>query len=319
MNPQLLTYIRQLTADDKKTLTQKVLKCTEENGELAATVLSFENAPAATHRLVERQAVLEEAVDVLLATLSIAYDLKFSDEEVEAMIVRKTEKWASIQAREAGAKYPLPYEIHVTVKEAVPSVFRHDCAALSVKPVFLALQDRAGKDLMSDVMTSSTHFGDNPSALTELERIASSLSVLGYEVVRRKIETVPWHPAAPSTVNGVSKMPDGGYFECHMNVILESAEVSQFEAQRETLQRIAHEHGAHLSRNVFKQLSATQSTVMLTLRSYSNSRERFTGRRDSLHEALKAQGFRCEKLVTEFSIFDSKTQHDSAWLEAHHP
>jgi NTP pyrophosphatase (non-canonical NTP hydrolase) len=315
MTPQLLQYIRQLTANDRKTLAQKGLKTSEEVGELSAKILSFENAPAATHRVVERQAVLEEAVDTLLAALSVAYDLRFTDEELEAMIVRKTEKWASIQAREAGVKYPLPYEIHLTVKEAVPAIFRHDCAALGVKPIFLALQDRGGVDLMSDVMTSSTHFGDNASALVELDRIAAGLTATGYIVERRKIETVPWHPAAPSTVNGVKRMPDGGYFESHMNVILNAKNPEEFDAQRARLQVLARHHDAHLSRNVFKQLSPTASTVMLTLRSYSDTRERFSARRDALHQALTDEGFCCEKLVTEFSIFDSKTAHDAAWLE----
>jgi hypothetical protein len=210
----------------------------------------------------------------------------------------------------------LPYELHLTVKEAVPAVFRHDCAALGVKPVFLALQDRGGQDLMSDVMTSSTHFGNNATALVELDRIADGLSATGYAVVRRKIETVPWHPMAPSSVNGVAKMPDGGYFESHMNVILQAPSEAAIEAQRTLLQGLATLHGAHLSRNVFKQISPTACTVMLTLRSYVDTRERFSARRDALAQDLTNEEFTCEKLVTEFSIFDSKTTHDAAWLNA---
>ena len=46
-------------------------------------------------------------------------------------------------------------------------------------------------------MTSSKHFGDNRSAYEESERIVKELRNRGYKVVRNKIESVPWHPAAP--------------------------------------------------------------------------------------------------------------------------
>jgi hypothetical protein len=46
-------------------------------------------------------------------------------------------------------------------------------------------------------MTSSKHFGDNRSAYDESLRIVNELKDYGYKVVRSKIESVPWHPAAP--------------------------------------------------------------------------------------------------------------------------
>lgn len=55
---------------------------------------------------------------------------------------------------------------------------------------------------LKDVMTSSKHFGDNRSAYEEANRIANKLTSFGYKVVRKKIETVPWHPAAPVIPTG---------------------------------------------------------------------------------------------------------------------
>lgn len=228
MNPTLLAYARLLAQRDKKTLSQKALKSAEEVGEMAKKILAFENAPGSTHRFVARRDVLEEAVDTLLCALSVAYDLEATDEEIEEMMLLKAQKWDNLQVREAGVKYPLPYEMHVTVAQAASADdFREACADLKVKPIFLALQDTGGNTVLHDVMTSSVFFGDNRLALEELDRVSAGLVQRGFDVVRRKIETVPWHPAAPSSVNGVSQMPPGGYFESHLNILIDTANPEQ--------------------------------------------------------------------------------------------
>lgn len=316
MNPKLLAFVRTLTKADRKTLSQKTLKTTEEVGELAKKALPFENAFATTHRFVEKRDILEECADLILCALSVAYDLDFDDEAIEEMMALKAEKWASLQAREEGVKYPLPFELHVTVESAPADTFRQVCDALQVKPIFLALQDRSGETVLEDVMTSSVFFGDNRQALDELERIASGLSAAGLTVVRRKIETVPWHPAAPSEKNGVATMPPGGYFESHLNVIVEARDAEEAREKREELAGIARAGHAHLSRNVFKKLSDTAFTVMMTLRAYDGTREAFDVKRDWLAGALDVSGFKVEKVITEFSIYDTKTAHDASWLRA---
>ncbi|MBC8737374.1 hypothetical protein F6X40_11220 [Paraburkholderia sp. UCT31] len=326
MSPQLYEFIRQLSAADKKTLVGKALKTSEEVGELAKKVLPFENAHATTHRVVEKRDILEEACDTVLCAMSIVFDLGFNEADFEEMLFRKGEKWASLQARESGVKYPLPFELHVTVslkhRDHMPAAlaldaFRSACHQLDVKPVVLALQDRAGATVLQDVMTSSVFSGDNRHALDELNRISTHLNYRGFEVVRRKLETVPWHPAAPSSENGVSVMPPGGYFESHVAVVMDLAEGGAEEALvRKRLEALATAHGAHLSRNAFKQLSPTAFTVMMTLRAYDGTREAFETARDALTSDLRAGGFAFEKVITEFSLFDSKSSHDSAWLAA---
>lgn len=317
MTPELIAYIRTLTAQDTKSLSQKALKTVEEVGDMAKCVLPFENAAGTTHRFVERRRIMEEAVDTVLCSLSVAYDLGFSDEEVLEMFWAKAQKWGSLQARESGIRYPVPFELHVTVASAASAQsFRQSCDELGVKPVFLALQDVQGETVLHDVMTSSVFVGNNPGALAELERIDKGLQERGFEVVRRKIETVPWHPAAPALTNGVSTMPPGGYFEAHFNILMEPQSAEHDTHLRALLSELVQTHRAHLSRNVYKQLSAQAYTIMVTLRSYSGTREAFDSRRDNLTKALQTYGFKAEKVITEFSLFDSKGSHDASWLSA---
>jgi hypothetical protein len=47
-----------------------------------------------------------------------------------------------------------PHEIHVTVRNADIAAFRAFCAAHSLKPIVLDLQDRTGTTVIQDVMTS---------------------------------------------------------------------------------------------------------------------------------------------------------------------
>jgi hypothetical protein len=76
---------------------------------------------------------------------------------------------------------------------------------------------------IKDIMTSSKHFGDNRSAYDESLRIVNELKDYGYKVVRSKIESVPWHPAAPRYMGEV--IPNICYFESqiHLEVLLGAA------------------------------------------------------------------------------------------------
>ena len=193
-------YIKELSIKDKKTLSQKTLKLVEEVGELAKVILPYDSAHGTNHRFTNRDAILEELVDVYLTNISISHSLDFTDEEFNDMLVKKTEKWGSLQVKEEQATFPLPFEIHVTIEadsflESI-SEFKEDCKSIGVKPIVIDLEINDGS-IIKDVMTSSKFFGDNRTAYEESERIVRELKDMGYKVVRNKIETVPWHPAAP--------------------------------------------------------------------------------------------------------------------------
>jgi len=157
-------------------------------------------------------------------------------------------------------------------------------------------------------MTSSVHYGTNKSAYETMEDLASGLNILGFRVVRKKIETVPWHPAAPSSTHVDKKMREGCYFETHIGVITTADRSKELDS-------FCKKWDIHLSRNVFKRVDNEQYVVMLTYRNYTMLREGFQKRVESIVSDLEKHGFSHDKVTTEFSIYDTKTSHDARWLE----
>lgn len=311
MRPDLLKYIKELSQVDRKNLSQKVLKLMEEAGELAKAALPYDHAFATNHRFVTPEKILEEAVDSILVALSIPYTLGFDDEDIANMMKKKADFWAELQARDARINDKTPYELHVTVEEASSlENFRRVCAALEVKPVVLDLHTR-DQGIIKDVMTSSVFFGRNAEALTQLEQVSAGLEAAGLKVVRKKIETVPWHPAAPSRMHANPVMPKDCYFECHFAV--KTLDDAPHMAQ---LAALAKELKCHLSKNVFKRHEEGRVTVMATYRSYDGVYEDVKERVDHIASQLKAEGFGVDKELIEFSLYDTKVHHDAGWLKA---
>ncbi|MNR71724.1 hypothetical protein D3C71_24020 [compost metagenome] len=315
MRPDILAYVRELSKQDKKTLGQKTLKLSEETGEASKAVLAYESAQGTSHRFVTPRKILEEIADGMLVGLSMVYDLGYTDDDLAEMMKAKADYWAELQAREellqSRSVRGTPYEIHVTVKEAANlDSFKQACAVLQVKPIVLDLQTRQS-GVIKDVMTSSVFFGrSNTEAYGELERVAGGLARAGFEVVRRKIETVPWHPAAPSERHAKPVMPPDAYFECHFNVRLENDE------RRAVLQGFAEANGCHLSRNAFKRFDDGSSTVMMTMRQYDGTQEQVQEHVSSLAASLRHDGFIVDKEIVEFSIYDSRISHDAMWTSS---
>lgn len=309
MKPETLNFIQKLTEADTKTLSQKVLKTAEEVGELAKVVLPFETAHATTHRFGTREKILEEVADVFLANISIGLDIGFTYEEIMEEVERKAVKWAELQVRHNAANYPVPYEIHITVTNTVTNrqSFKDACKSLNVKPIVLDLQ--MGPNCVEDVMTSSKHFGDNATAYFEMVRISKGLKALGFEVIREKIETVPWHPSAPSIQYG-NFMPEKSYFECHLGVFVPESE--RYQSDVDTLTNIAKMTGAHKSKNVFKVVEGG-SIQMITLRDYVSPREIFEDKVADLRNKLDECGFKVDSHITEFAVYDTNTAHDNKW------
>ena len=307
LSKELSDYIKLLSKRDTKTLTQKTLKTTEELGELAKKVLPYEGAFATNHRIVTKNNILEEVSDTLLCLLSIAYDIGTSDEELESMVTRKASVWAEKQEAEIGLAYPLPFEIHVTVRiqesnEICQKLqienFKSSCLDIGVKSIVIELQNNEGESIMQDIMTSSKHFGDNTSAMAEVDRIVKKLQHHCFDVVRAKIETVPWHPAAPR--RGKSNiMPADCYFECHFAVFIDETK------DNSALNQIASYNGMHKSRNIFKKNDNGTSTVMLTSRQYDGTYEDFQEKIELAKKTFADNGFDIEKVIVEFSVYTS--------------
>lgn len=306
MNKQLLDYIKILTDKDKKSLSQKCLKTTEEVGELSKKILPFENARGTLHRFVDKKEILEETIDVMLSVLSIAYDLGFDDNDIEEMLYEKSLYWNSLQEKEGNINPDkIPFEIHITVKTLELDNFRKSCELLEVKPIILELQNNNSN--IQDVMTSSVFLGSNSDAYNETKIISKGLTKFGFEVIREKIETVPWHPKAPSKKYNNIEMPKNCYFETHFNIITN-------DKQKELLQILSKENKCHLSKNIFKKIDEENYKIMITYRSYDMVYEDFKEKIDNIHKNFKTNNFQIEKVIIEFSLYDTKISHDFNWL-----
>jgi len=311
-------YIKDLSIKDKKTLSQKTLKLVEEVGELARVILPYDSAHGTNHRFTDRDAILEELVDVYLTNISISHSLGFTDEEFNDMLVKKSEKWGSLQAKEEEATFPLPFEIHVTVDlDENLDGFKEDCSIVGVKPIVIDLEINDGS-ILKDVMTSSKHFGDNRTAYEESERIVKELRDRGYKVVRNKIESVPWHPAAPVISRGEA-IPNGCYFESHIGVTIypeQKEDLQTFIRSTLTNGHLIELSGtAKLSQNFFKKSNDGSKFVnMLTYRSNMCGRPLFEAEVKGIQHLLKEEGFDFEKVEVEYAVYDTNVTHDAKWI-----
>ena len=342
-------YIKNLSIKDKKTLSQKGLKLVEEIGELARVILPYDSAHGTNHRFIDREAILEEVVDVYLTNISIAHSLGFTDEEFNDMLVKKSEKWSQLQANEEKAEFPLPFEIHVTVdatktfnntmfdgdEEDLPLIdifdidkFKNDCSDINVKPIVIDLEINDGS-ITKDVMTSSKHFGDNRTAYEESERICSELRSKGFRVLRNKIESVPWHMQAPSILTTDKEIPNGCYFESHIGVSIQPSDkikldnfvkslpdiyITNYNKLGDKLKSLSG--SAKLSQNFFKKSNDGSSFInMLTYRSNKCGRYKFEDEVNDIKELLSMNDFTYEKVEIEYAVYDTNVNHDSKWIK----
>ena len=321
MEITLNQFIKELSLKDKKTLSQKTLKMTEELGELSRKILPYDSASGTNHRFVDKESILEEIVDIHLCNVSILHSLDISEEQFNEMLKEKSGKWSELQSKEEKSEFPLPFEIHVTIDGSDIDIdqYKEDCKEIGVKPIVLDLEINNGSTI-KDVMTSSDIFGDNRSAFDECESICNDLSNMGYNVIRKKIETVPWHPAVPQKDDpSGNKLPNGCYFESHIGVVVTPEEkrglsyvVDEILSQR----HIIRLNGIiKLSQNFFKKSKNGEKFVnMLTYRSYVGGSETFNKELESIKKLLKDNNYHFEKVISEYSIYDTNISHDSKWL-----
>ena len=206
----------------------------------------------------------------------------------------------------------LHYEIHVTVQTKHPEAFTAKCKEIGVKPIILDLQKKSG-DVLCEVMTSSTISTDDQTvetALREMYSIENELTKNGFNIVRGKIETVPWHPSAPSEHNGKQHFP-GSHFETHFGVVINYPE------DAEDLREIAKRFNMHLSKNVFKHRPDGSYIQMATYRSYDKVKEDFELLVNEIAKSVFSHHLVLEKPPKiEFAIYDSNANHDSQWLKS---
>lgn len=199
------------------------------------------------------------------------------------------------------------YEIHITVRCKTEDIdkFKSDCVAIGVKPIVLDLQSNSGASVMQDVMTSSKYIGESP--LIALSVVEQNLYSLGYEILRKKLETTPYNLAVPTVLNGDKVGPDC-YFESHLQIETTPDRLLE-------LQSICQTNDVHLSRNIFKEMGMN-IIIMATLRKYDGWIEQFSHEVDKFYIALLKSGFYAKKIEVEYAIYDSNVHHDKEWVES---
>ena len=288
MNSDTLEFIKSLSKNDKKNLTQKTLKLMEESGELAKNVLPYELASGTLHKFVHKDQIMENAVDNILVSLSIIYSLDYSDDEIDEMMNKKSLYWSQLQQNEINLNpEKIPHEIHVTVAGVDNlEAFKEVCKLCNVKPIVLDLHVNA-TDSIKDIMTSSVFFGPSSEAFNQMQKIRNSLFDNGYNVVRGKIEVAPWHPAVPNEINKF-KHEDKRYFESHIEVYVDNTPAS--ETSLEDLYRSMEGNDVYISKNYFKR-DGDVSTIMLTYRKYDGTLEKFKNELAELRSLITNSGF----------------------------
>jgi NTP pyrophosphatase (non-canonical NTP hydrolase) len=307
MKKELIEYIKKLSENDRKTLSQKALKACEEVGELAKTVLPYDEAHGTNHRFVSKEEILEESADTILCALSIVYSLGITHEELEDMITFKAGKWGTLQINEdnyqKNSKFCLPFELHVTVKPENIEKFKEVCKKLGCKPVYLKLLSPTGSS--DELMTESRVFGSNRDAYVELKRVSLDLRNAGFEVIREKIETVPWHPGAPRENGSVENMPENNYFEAHFS----------YDIPKDRGLNLLVNSGYNLAISILKSNDETDR-VLLTVRSSDGDYEKFkilVGRQK--YSIWRLIGIDPRSELHEYSIFDTNISHDIGWIK----
>lgn len=196
------------------------------------------------------------------------------------------------------------YEIHLTVKNARLDVFKIACSEIGVKPILLDLYDTQQEFLFSDMMTSSTFKGTDIEIFAHMNDLTKKFSNRGFNVIRKKIETVPWHKNCPSLENDLELLPNQ-YFESHLGVKYE-------EQRQDQLKFLCAQRNLHLSRNVMKK--DNNPVIMATSRWHFGKIEDFRDSLKSDKEFLELFNFEIEKEIIEFAMYDSKIEHDQKWI-----
>lgn len=198
------------------------------------------------------------------------------------------------------------HELHVTTNPLTtdPALFAEACGSLGVKAHVIYNEMPNGQETI-DYLTGSEYDCTTAEAFRQLGRIATVLESFGLEVVREKIESTPWHPAAPREEG--ARHPIGTYFESHF-----------------TIPDLPTTHGWKLLR--YEQhpfyISTTdnkrrQGLLFATMRHYDSTSAKFCALVDEIYENL-AQQVDVSRPTVEFAVYDTNPDHDKKWVESYH-
>ncbi len=198
------------------------------------------------------------------------------------------------------------FEVHLTVRAEEPDAdarFRAWCRHRGAKCVRIVLDRGATPDQpMATWRRANTTL---PAVRAEAERLAADLTAAGVPVTRLKIEVDPANEDVPAT--DADAAGSANYFEHHVKLRRVTG------ADRTALAAACARHGAHLSRNAFREAGDCEERFV-TLRGYqigaATAGERLAALLADLH-ALGETVLECE---SEYCVFDTNLDLDAGWL-----
>lgn len=179
------------------------------------------------------------------------------------------------------------YEIHITVD--YNQRFIDYCKGREIKVVHIEL----GEEIPTQLMTSHSVKEDpNKGILDVMGDMVKDFQQRGFNVIREKIETVPWHPMANGT----------NYFESHL---------AYHTSLPETLAKNLH---LHKSRNLMK--TKTGTVQMYTLRKHSLNAHSFKEHVDHTVDVIRQHTqLEPDKIIIEYALYDSNEKLDHKWMK----
>lgn len=181
------------------------------------------------------------------------------------------------------------YEVHVTVDpESDIELFKKICSQIRVKPIIINNVNNDGTTSLDILTKYNFEHNDLTDPYDIMSDIADELFV-HFNVVRQKIETVPWHPEAPTNKNGLT-LKYNQYFEAHF-------EVTNPVYDNDFIRNV----GCYISLNGSKRL-ATYRMTEGTVEDFEEKVRRYE------------QIFKIENQVKEFCLYDSNPSYDAEWI-----
>jgi hypothetical protein len=147
-----------------------------------------------------------------------------------------------------------------------------------------------------------------PQVVAEAHARAAEMVRDGFAFLRVKVEAALTNDDVPSADADTVVHPPENYFEHHIKLLRSTTEPS------EALTQTCEKHGAHLSRNAFREVTDCREERFVTLRSYGVGRITAEGQLQKLQAALAQLGEQILTCESEYCVYDSNLQLDAGWL-----
>jgi hypothetical protein len=201
------------------------------------------------------------------------------------------------------------FEVHITVRtpsEESLGRFRQWCRAREFKCVRIVLA--RGAHVEQPMATWHRRDVTLSRVVAEAEACAAEMGHEGFPVVRVKVEAALENDDVPQEDADAKAHRPENYFEHHIKLLRVTT------IPREALLQTCERHGAHLSRNAFREVAGGQEERFVTLRSYDVGRISSERKLQQLRAALVGLGERVVACESEYCIYDTNLDLDAGWL-----